>query len=217
MSLIPVNTPANAHSFIHLNSSVVKKTLDRDEDGNVHSLNIFISLSDDDSSWILKIRNEEGDMMVWDEPFTTARDALTEGLRAISQGDAFATDNTADESPGDSDQRFAIVIHYRQAFVDWLNANDNNFNLSVVEANFEPNIYIVDGINSHFSNSAHLLVQSVFEEIFDAELSSWCSDENVWPGERDWDLFQEMFDFTVSSTASDNAIHLQDFNLDNRL
>jgi len=48
-------------------------------------------------------------------------------------------------------------------------------------------------------------VKANFQEIFEGELSLWCSEEERWPQQRTWELFCEWFDVRHQRAIKDTV------------
>lgn len=85
--------------------------------------------------------------------------------------------------------RSALIVHYKQPFVDWINAvdpgTDNQVSLS--EVNRESNVYLVEVENQ---DELEEWLDLNFETLFEEELYGWYTDPTLWPQDRSLELFQ---------------------------
>ncbi|HEX6207077.1 MAG TPA: hypothetical protein VF058_01845 [Actinomycetota bacterium] len=78
--------------------------------------------------------------------------------------------------------RAALILRYKQPFVDWINAADpspTSHTLTVDEVNQEHTVYLVEVEDE--DEPAEWLVRH-HEELFEAELNGWYTDPALWPG-----------------------------------
>ena len=99
----------------------------------------------------------------------------------------------------ESINRNAILVKPKKPFIEWLNEVFKDE--APVTSMEENNIYLVREMASN--EDVEKWVSKNFESIFVNELNDWCADEDEWPGERTYKLFQEWFSFEIHSMILD--------------
>ena len=95
--------------------------------------------------------------------------------------------------------RSAAIIIPKQPFVDWANSLEEKENkYSIKDFNSDCTVILLPEIDS----DEHA-VKDLYKNIFEAELSSWTTDENEWPRNRKYEMFLEWFEFEYHSIALD--------------
>ena len=82
--------------------------------------------------------------------------------------------------------RAALILRYKQPFVDWINAADPSaasHALTLEEVNQEHAVYLVEVDDE--GGLADWLTRH-HRELFEEELNGWYTDPALWP--RDWSL-----------------------------
>jgi hypothetical protein len=105
---------------------------------------------------------------------------------------------SAHDSPEPSSRaminRAALVIKYREPFVDWINDADDDPDmvpLTLEDANADNQVYLID------LDDAEALEEWLdlnHQLLFENELEAWYEDEDLWPTRRDRDAFDAWFD-----------------------
>lgn len=88
--------------------------------------------------------------------------------------------------------RMAVVVFFREPFVDWLNSIDPDKPVWMGSLAERGNVYLIPEFESIDEAEDH--VEEIFDEIFANELSEWHTDQSLWPVERTYDMFLEWFD-----------------------
>lgn len=65
----------------------------------------------------------------------------------------------------------------------------------------DPSLYLIPEYGS--DQEAEQMLREVYEEIFETELDSWCTDPDTWPQGRTYELFREWFAVTFFSVVDD--------------
>lgn len=94
--------------------------------------------------------------------------------------------------------RSAITINYNKPFVDWSNALTPELPMSEKMLG-ESTTYLVKG---DFDNSEKC-IKKYFKKIFEEELEGQWTDENDWPQNRTFKLFNEWFTYEISDLVID--------------
>ena len=91
-----------------------------------------------------------------------------------------------------------ITITPKKPFFDWSNTIDSELQFSI-EDDIEPTVYL---ITEDFFDIEPLIEQH-FKKIFKNELMAISEDEELWPSERNIDVFLEWFEINLGSMVFD--------------
>ena len=98
--------------------------------------------------------------------------------------------------------RSAVVVRYRQPFVDWVCSFDDDGGLTLLEANDDPTIYLVEaGSEQEFERWLRLNHDLIFEDLLD----DWYNDEASWPEDRTLETLKLWCEFDFHSTVYDTG------------
>jgi hypothetical protein len=94
--------------------------------------------------------------------------------------------------------RCALGVRAREPLRAWAQTID-----PVLEMDWgdDPSLYLIPEYDND-EQGAELLRQG-FDEIFQAELDSWCTDPQTWPQERTYELFLEWFEVIFYPVVED--------------
>ncbi len=106
--------------------------------------------------------------------------------------------------------RMAVVVFFREPFVDWLNGIDPDHPVWMGSLADRGNVYMIPEFESIDEAEEH--VEEIFDEIFINELSEWHTDQALWPTERSYDLFLEWFDVLFDVAVFDTIGETDDEN-----
>lgn len=87
--------------------------------------------------------------------------------------------------------RAALILRYKQPFVDWINGADPSpasHPLTLAEVNQEHTVYLVEV--EHEEELAEWLARH-HEELFEHELKGWYTDPALWPRDRSLKMLRE--------------------------
>jgi len=99
--------------------------------------------------------------------------------------------------------RAALILRYRQPFVDWINAVDpsaDSHTFSLDEVNEEHTVYLVE-LEDEEQLAAWLV--SNHEVLFEQELMGWYTDPALWPQERSLDTLRKWCRLELHSVVVD--------------
>lgn len=98
--------------------------------------------------------------------------------------------------------RSAAIIKPKQPFVDWANSvSDEENKYMIKDFSTDCSVILLPGIDS--DEHAEAIVQNLYNDIFEVELSSWTTDENEWPRKRKYEMFLEWFEIEYHSIVLD--------------
>lgn len=87
--------------------------------------------------------------------------------------------------------RAALILRYKQPFVDWINASDPSPAsplVTVTEVNLEHTVYLIEVEDEEELAS---WLRHHHNEIFEEELSGWYTDPKTWPADRSLEVLKE--------------------------
>lgn len=95
--------------------------------------------------------------------------------------------------------RCALIVRPAQPYIDWANGLDE----SGVEYqdDDERTVYLLPEFGD--ADEAEEVVKLVFEEVFERELFAWHTDEDAWPKNRTWAMFNAWFTVEVHTMIED--------------
>lgn len=98
----------------------------------------------------------------------------------------------------DSVQRSAVVVVPKAPFYEWL--------ISLEESNndiprTESDIYLIPDME--WKEDAEEWLKENFDGLFEDQLNNWYTNEDAWPAERSWEIFQAWFDYQIHVSVSD--------------
>jgi hypothetical protein len=98
--------------------------------------------------------------------------------------------------------RAALILRYKQSFVDWINAVDPSptHTLSSAEVNQEHTVYLVEVEDEE--ELAGWLARH-HQELFEEELNEWYTDPALWPRDRSLKVLLEWCSFDLHSVVVD--------------
>jgi len=101
--------------------------------------------------------------------------------------------------------RAALILRYKQPFVDWINAADpspTSHTLTLAEANQEHTVYLVEVEDE--DELAEWLARH-HEALFEEELNGWYTDAALWPRDRSLKVLKEWCSFELHTVVVDTA------------
>jgi hypothetical protein len=97
--------------------------------------------------------------------------------------------------------RAAFVVRPRDPYVTWAASVEAEPSEDSESLRSEVSIYLVPEEPTGREETPP--IHDFFEEIFEAELAAWCTDESLWPAKRDLAMFLDWFDVTGQSVITD--------------
>ena len=101
--------------------------------------------------------------------------------------------------------RAALILRYKQPFVDWINAADPapaSHTLTLAEVNREHTVYLVEvedeGELTGWLGRHH-------RELFEEELRGWYTDPALWPRDRSLRTLREWCSFELHTAVIDTG------------
>jgi hypothetical protein len=101
--------------------------------------------------------------------------------------------------------RAALIVRYKQPFVDWINAVDpvpDSHTLTLAEVNEEHNVYLVELEDLH---ELAAWLEANHRNLFEVELAGWYTNEDLWPKDRSLDALREWCSFELHSVVFDTG------------
>lgn len=87
--------------------------------------------------------------------------------------------------------RAAIMLRYKQPFIDWINTSDpynDDPGITLEDTNEERTVYL---ISESDADDYQKWIGKNYKELFESEIESWYADEDLWPKKITKKLFAE--------------------------
>lgn len=99
--------------------------------------------------------------------------------------------------------RDALILFPKQALIDWVNYTfpEDTLSLPKLMEHDMGKIYLIPE-SFKISESIEYLKKN-FKPIFEEEIFEWCIDEEFWPENLTWKLFEEWFHYSIQSMVED--------------
>ena len=98
--------------------------------------------------------------------------------------------------------RNVAVIKPRLPFAEWLNAlPENDIQLGLDNLRADCTVLLIPEFEE--PEQAISYVDELHEQIFEAELGSWCDDRRLWPQQRNLKTFWEWFEVEIHTMVVD--------------
>ena len=101
--------------------------------------------------------------------------------------------------------RAALILRYKQPFVDWINAADpspSSRTFTLAEVNKEHTVYLVEVEGE--DELASWLGQN-HAELFEEELKGWYTDPALWPRDRSLKMLHQWCSFELHTVVVDTG------------
>ena len=101
--------------------------------------------------------------------------------------------------------RAALILRYKQPFVDWINAADpspTSHALALAEVNQEHTVYLVEVEDE--DELAQWLAGN-HQELFEQELNGWYTDPSLWPRDRSLEMLKQWCSFELHTVVVDTG------------
>ena len=101
--------------------------------------------------------------------------------------------------------RAALILRYKQPFVDWINAADpspTSRTLTLAEVNQEHTVYLVEVEDEEELTE---WLPRHHEELFEEELNGWYTDPALWPRDRSLNMLKEWCSFELHTVVVDTG------------
>lgn len=99
--------------------------------------------------------------------------------------------------------RAALILRYKQPFVDWINAVDPSPDSeapTLSEVDDERTVYLVEVEDE---GELRRWLARNYEEVFEEELNGWYTDPALWPRERSLKMLEEWCSFELHTVVVD--------------
>jgi len=102
----------------------------------------------------------------------------------------------------DTINRSALVVKPKKPFLDWLKFVDKDLQeMTLNDLQNDVPAYLLPDFEK--PEDLDKYIKGHFKLFFEEALSSWFTDETIWPKKRDWNTFQEWFDVESHSIVMD--------------
>ena len=99
--------------------------------------------------------------------------------------------------------RAALILRYKQPFVDWINAADPNpesHTLTLKDVNDERTAYLVEVEDE---GELERWLRRHWRDVFEEELNGWYTEPTLWPRDRSLKLLKEWCSFELHTVVLD--------------
>ena len=97
--------------------------------------------------------------------------------------------------------RTSVVIKPKQPFVDWINSTPGDDKCTLEQLRQDNLTFLIPIFDD--PNEITKYLKKVFHQIFNWELLGWYTDEEAWPENRNWKMFNDWFEIEVNSEVFD--------------
>lgn len=104
--------------------------------------------------------------------------------------------------------RAAVLLRYKAPAVAWINEADPcdvDPGITLELANEDRTVYLIQDDDGDGPAALKEWVALNYAVLFENELDSWYTDEQLWPAERDLSLFDEWFDVECHTLILDTV------------
>jgi hypothetical protein len=103
--------------------------------------------------------------------------------------------------------RAAVIVRYKQPFVEWINAVDPHAGtkapkVTLADVNEKNNVYLVEVEDQEELNK---WLELNYDILFEEELNGWYTDPALWPKDRSLDLFKKWCSFELHTLVFDTG------------
>ena len=101
--------------------------------------------------------------------------------------------------------RAALILRYKQSFVDWINAADpspSSHTLTLGDVNEERTVYLIEVEDQHELDG---WLARHYHDLFEQELNGWYIDPALWPQSRSLKLLREWCSFELNTVVIDTG------------
>lgn len=99
--------------------------------------------------------------------------------------------------------RAALILRYKQPFVDWINAVDPSpvsHLVTLADVNSERTVYLIDVEDE---DELAVWLRHHHKEVFEEELNGWYTDPKLWPRDRSLKLLKEWCTLELNTVVLD--------------
>ena len=99
--------------------------------------------------------------------------------------------------------RSVAIIKPKQPFVDWANSVvDEDEQYSIPDISKDCSVILLPETDS--DQHAEAVLKEIFQDVFELELLSWITDDDMWPENITYKMFLEWFDVEFHSMVFDS-------------
>jgi hypothetical protein len=95
--------------------------------------------------------------------------------------------------------RSTVMVRPKQPYLDWAAQVDDSGDAP--DPADERTVYLIPEYDDE--DHAWELLEEIYPEIFENELYGWHTDEDAWPQERSFAMFQEWFEIELNPIVED--------------
>ena len=104
--------------------------------------------------------------------------------------------------------RAAVILRYKKPAVAWINEADpynDDPGITIESVNEERTVYLIRDEDADSPADVEEWINLNYDVLFESELNSWYTDEELWPDNRSIKLFHKWFDVECHSVIEDTV------------
>ncbi len=99
--------------------------------------------------------------------------------------------------------RDAVMVRPKKPFIDWIYYNDSSVKITPEEIKNYRNIYLIPEMED--DEARQKCLEKNCQEIFQAELFEWYTDETLFPKDLNYKVFKEWFEIEMFEMVVDTV------------
>ncbi|MGE5409424.1 MAG: hypothetical protein ACM3MI_00580 [Clostridiales bacterium] len=100
--------------------------------------------------------------------------------------------------------RHLVIVKPKEPFLNWLKSHyESNNVLTLNDIREDATTFMIPQADQREQNEKY--IRSIFPDLFDMLLEEWHLDENMWPKNRDYELFREWFELEIHTIVIDTV------------
>jgi len=97
--------------------------------------------------------------------------------------------------------RQVAILKPREPFLEWLKTHNIFQKSSREDIEKDATVFLIPEFD--FKQDSDNYIHSIFPDLFEMQLNEWNLDEELWPKNRNYDLFNKWFDLSYHSIVID--------------
>lgn len=108
--------------------------------------------------------------------------------------------------------RFALIVRPKEALISWVNAVSPGDPINYADIETEQHDQIDVFLIPEFDDVEDALIwlKENCEDFLEQILESWCTNDDVWPEDLNWALFERFVDYSIQSMVTDTVDEEED-------
>jgi hypothetical protein len=104
--------------------------------------------------------------------------------------------------------RAAVILKYKEPAVAWINEADpynDDPGLTIESVNEDRMVYLIRDEDADSPEDVEKWIELNYDVLFESELDGWYTDEELWPKNRNINLFRKWFDVECHTVIVDTV------------